>query len=203
MSRARSESVPGDREGIREERRQAGGGVDAGARYRDPDEDDRDPEAQDRPDPALVHAFARVRALDPDGPALPDRGRPRLDRGSERRRLRHHQPAAAPLEFLSVPGTDSDRARLILQDSYGDRPEGTFTVVFPVDRPGRTARAELRGAATSSPRWRCRGHMSGPCERVAACCTRTSRRPSISRTQSATPTICGTSCIRPWGRRRS
>ncbi len=45
---------------------------------------------------------------------------------------------------FSVPGTDSDRARLILQDSYGDRPEGTFTVVFRVHRLGRTARAELR-----------------------------------------------------------
>ena len=45
---------------------------------------------------------------------------------------------------FSVPGTDSDRARLILQGSYGDRPEGTFTVVFRVHRLGRTARAELR-----------------------------------------------------------
>ena len=66
---------------------------------------------------------------------------------------------------FSVPGTDSDRARLILQDSYGDRPEGTFTVVFRVHRPGRTARAELRRrlllAAVARAGGACRALASG------------------------------------------
>jgi putative drug exporter of the RND superfamily len=46
---------------------------------------------------------------------------------------------------FAVPGTDSDRARLILQHRYGERPEGTFTVVFQVKRPSdRGLRRELR-----------------------------------------------------------
>ena len=48
----------------------------------------------------------------------------------------------APLlsNSFAVPGSDSDRARLILQHAYGDRPEGTFTVVFRVHHP--TARTQ-------------------------------------------------------------
>jgi len=33
-------------------------------------------------------------------------------------------------DVFTVPGTDSDRARLILQREFGDRPDGVFTVVF-------------------------------------------------------------------------
>ncbi len=33
---------------------------------------------------------------------------------------------------LSVPGTESQRAETVLADAFGERPEGTFTVVFPV-----------------------------------------------------------------------
>jgi hypothetical protein len=46
---------PGNREGVGEERRQVGGGIDACARDGRPDEDDGDAKAQDRSDPALVH----------------------------------------------------------------------------------------------------------------------------------------------------
>ena len=57
--------------------------------------------------------------------------------------------AAARLPDLSsntfaVPGTDSERARAFLEQSFGERPDGTFTVVFPVAAPGRKA---LRGRA--------------------------------------------------------
>src|SRR2546430_9383315 len=33
---------------------------------------------------------------------------------------------------FSVPGTESERARTILQDHFGDRSDGDFTVVFKV-----------------------------------------------------------------------
>ncbi len=43
---------------------------------------------------------------------------------------------------FAVPGTDSDRARAILSDHFGDRPDGAFTVVFDVEHPSdRTTRA--------------------------------------------------------------
>lgn len=45
---------------------------------------------------------------------------------------------------FAVPGTDFDRARLILQRAYHDRPEGTFTVVFPVRRFDERTRRQLR-----------------------------------------------------------
>jgi putative drug exporter of the RND superfamily len=52
----------------------------------------------------------------------------------------------APLlsNSFAVPGSDSDRARLILEHAYGERPEGTFTVVFRVHRPTAQTRRELR-----------------------------------------------------------
>jgi RND superfamily putative drug exporter len=39
---------------------------------------------------------------------------------------------------FTVPGTDSDRARLVLERHFGERPDGVFTVVF-VARPGERA----------------------------------------------------------------
>ena len=33
---------------------------------------------------------------------------------------------------FSVPGTDSDRVRTVLAEHFGDRPDGSFTVVFEV-----------------------------------------------------------------------
>ena len=44
-----------------------------------------------------------------------------------------------------VPGTDSQRALAILRHAYGERPEGTFTVVFRVRHPSdRALRAQLQ-----------------------------------------------------------
>ena len=43
---------------------------------------------------------------------------------------------------FAVPGTDSERARMILSRNFGERPEGTFTVVFRV--AGDSKREELR-----------------------------------------------------------
>ena len=46
---------------------------------------------------------------------------------------------------FTVPGTDSDRARVILAREFGERPDGVFTVVFRVARPSdRTVRARLQ-----------------------------------------------------------
>src|SRR3954471_15663357 len=50
---------------------------------------------------------------------------------------------------FTVPGTDSERARTILQEHFGDRSDGEFLVVFRV-RPGaqtqQLAAALQRGA---------------------------------------------------------
>src|SRR5919199_6640776 len=53
---------------------------------------------------------------------------------------------------FTVPGTDSERARTILQDHFGDRSDGEFLVIYKVRRPGAAVRRELtesitRGAA--------------------------------------------------------
>ncbi len=45
---------------------------------------------------------------------------------------------------FGVPGTDSERARVLLQESFDERPDGTFTVVFPVSQPSdRATQLEL------------------------------------------------------------
>jgi len=55
---------------------------------------------------------------------------------------------------FTVPGSGSDRARILLERSFGERPDGTFTVVFPVAKPSDTAtrrkiaRRMRRAAAT-------------------------------------------------------
>jgi uncharacterized membrane protein YdfJ with MMPL/SSD domain len=55
---------------------------------------------------------------------------------------------------FSVPGTDSERARQILQTQFGERPDGTFTVVFQTHSKrglaARVARA-ARVVPTGSP----------------------------------------------------
>src|SRR5262245_4598987 len=40
---------------------------------------------------------------------------------------------------FAVPGTDSERARIVLERSFDERPDGTFTVVFPTPRPSDEA----------------------------------------------------------------
>jgi uncharacterized membrane protein YdfJ with MMPL/SSD domain len=60
----------------------------------------------------------------------------------------HLSPLLA--DVFTVPGTDSDRARVILQRDFGERPDGVFTVVFrgpDVDR----AQRQLDAAATLVP----------------------------------------------------
>src|SRR3954466_14601411 len=49
----------------------------------------------------------------------------------------------APLlsNTFTVPGTDSERARTILQQHFGDRSDGEFLVVYRT--PSRPSRAEL------------------------------------------------------------
>src|SRR5262245_60071056 len=46
---------------------------------------------------------------------------------------------------FAVPGTDSQRAREILERQFGERPDGTFVVVFPTRHPSdRSLQAALR-----------------------------------------------------------
>ncbi len=57
---------------------------------------------------------------------------------------------------FAVPGTSSELARSLLERHFDERPDGTFTVVFPVARPGdRAVQGELgrrlRIAARSVP----------------------------------------------------
>ena len=53
---------------------------------------------------------------------------------------------------FAVPGTDSERARAILQRSFGERPDGTFTVVFVDGKAGQArAAARLKEAARVVP----------------------------------------------------
>ena len=57
---------------------------------------------------------------------------------------------------LAVPGSESDRARRLLEERYGERPDGTFTVVFPTRVPGSKrlrddVRERLRRAARVVP----------------------------------------------------
>jgi putative drug exporter of the RND superfamily len=57
---------------------------------------------------------------------------------------------------FAVPGTSSERTRTILERNFGERPEGTFVVVFSVPHPGdrvmqRELRRRLARAAGSVP----------------------------------------------------
>ena len=54
---------------------------------------------------------------------------------------------------FTVPGTDSERARTILQQQFGDRSDGEFLVIFRVPRKITTARLlpSLRRAAEVVP----------------------------------------------------
>jgi RND superfamily putative drug exporter len=57
---------------------------------------------------------------------------------------------------FTVPGTGSDRARTLLEKSFGERPDGTFTVVFRVAKPSngdvrRNIERRLKRAAAVIP----------------------------------------------------
>jgi RND superfamily putative drug exporter len=54
---------------------------------------------------------------------------------------------------FTVPGTDSERARNILRDHFGDRSDGSFLLVFRVDDASDpAARARVQAAARSAAR---------------------------------------------------
>ena len=53
-------------------------------------------------------------------------------------------------DVFTVPGTDSDDARIILQREFGERPDGVFTIVFP-STPPAAAQRRLIDAATIVP----------------------------------------------------
>jgi RND superfamily putative drug exporter len=51
---------------------------------------------------------------------------------------------------FSVPGTDSERARAILEQHFGQRPDGTFTLVFSVARATPQAVAQAQKALVAA-----------------------------------------------------
>ena len=110
----------------------------------------------------------------------------------------------APLlsNTFSVPGTDSDRVRNVLEQHFGDRPDGSFTVVFEVPdvaRPALVARLQrvVDRAATSVPsgarddaarrrqarrlrRRRLDAHaLAGEGVRATPCCARVGQPPGV------------------------
>jgi len=55
-------------------------------------------------------------------------------------------------DVFTVPGTDSDRARIVLERDFGERPDGVFTVVFRAPKSGiADARRRLAAAARVVP----------------------------------------------------
>ena len=63
--------------------------------------------------------------------------------------------SALQSNVFSVPGTDSEHVRSVLQHHFGDRSDGAFTVVFRVPRLGRSGDAGP-AAARARPRRRAR-----------------------------------------------
>ncbi len=64
-------------------------------------------------------------------------------------------PRLTPLlsNSFGVPGTDSARASTLLAHNFGERPDGTFTVVFRVRHPGnRLIQAQLRRRVAAAAR---------------------------------------------------
>ncbi len=59
-----------------------------------------------------------------------------------------------------VPGTGSDRARLVLQHDFAERPDGTFTAVF-LTKPTRSARRQITARLVAAARTVPTGH-AGP-----------------------------------------
>jgi hypothetical protein len=52
---------------------------------------------------------------------------------------------------FDVPGTSSERARALLSDRFGERPDGTFTVVVRSGVPEARFRARVEQAAAAIP----------------------------------------------------
>ena len=60
-------------------------------------------------------------------------------------------PALLSTSF-AVPGTESNRASRILADGFGEKPEGTFVVVFDVPRSTRKLQARLEARLAAAAR---------------------------------------------------
>ena len=70
---------------------------------------------------------------------------------------------------FSVPGTDSERAQAILEHAFGERPDGTFEIVFPVAHPAdRATQAEVRAPAGARGKRRFPGAAPGGSRRRGA-----------------------------------
>src|SRR6478672_8231084 len=67
---------------------------------------------------------------------------------------------------FTVPGSDSERARTILQDHFGDRSDGEFLVIYRIRRPlpGLRPRLErsLRAGAEVVPSGKATGLRAAP-----------------------------------------
>jgi uncharacterized membrane protein YdfJ with MMPL/SSD domain len=67
---------------------------------------------------------------------------------------------------FTVPGTDSERARTILQEHFGDRSDGEFLVIYRVRRPtpglGRRLGRSIRAGAQAVPTGRATGLRVAP-----------------------------------------
>jgi len=64
-------------------------------------------------------------------------------------------PRLTPLlsNSFGVPGTESERASALLTRNFGERPDGTFTVVFRVRHPdGRRTQDRLRRRVAAAAR---------------------------------------------------
>src|SRR5213592_3214509 len=67
---------------------------------------------------------------------------------------------------FTVPGTDSERARTILQDHFGDRSDGEFLVIYRVRRPSPSVvprlERSIRSGARAVPTGRATGLRAAP-----------------------------------------
>ena len=67
---------------------------------------------------------------------------------------------------FTVPGTDSERARTILQDHFGDRSDGEFLVIYKIRNGTAGVRLKLersiRAAATAVPTGKATGLREAP-----------------------------------------
>ncbi len=145
------------------------------------------------PGGAAARSSSSARALDAARAALPLARPRRLARrcwraGSAAARCscRRTSPTRS-----RVPGTDADRAAAVLTADFGQRPEGTFTVVFRVRHSSdERLQSAAPAAARTRPRTSSRADTSGPSAAAAASSTASSRRRlSLQRRQGVHGTL--------------
>ena len=109
-------------------------------------------------------------------------------------------PALLATSF-DVPGTESERARELLEEHFDERPEGTFVVVFRGDPSDKVLRRRLN-ADSRSPRGRCR--PASPASSATEVGSSTARSPRVSNwtTRSSTRSRCVTRFAALAGRAR-